>query len=93
MRTYSIHYFCRFVPVTKDAVWVDECTQELMEIVLSGLARSICVVLDDVLVFGRTMTEHNANLSQRLLEAGLKLRPGKCQFALTEVGYLEHVVS
>ena len=71
--------------------------QRLMEIVLSGLARSVCVVyLDDVLVVGRTMTEHNANLSRvmdRLRKAGLKLRPGKCRFALTEVEYLGHVVS
>ena len=71
--------------------------QRLMEIVLSGLARSVCVVyLDDVLVFGRTMEEHNVNLSKvtdRLREAGLKLRPGKCRFALTEVEYLGHVVS
>ena len=71
--------------------------QRLMEVVLTGLARSVCVVyLDDVLVFGCTMTEHNANLSQvmdRLRKAGLKLRPGKCRFALTEVEYLGHVIS
>ena len=71
--------------------------QRLMEMVLSGLARRVCVVyLDDVLVFGRTMAEHNANLTQvmgRLRRAGLRLKPKKCRFALTEVEYLGHVVS
>ena len=68
-----------------------------MEVVLSGLARRVCVVyLDDVLVFGRTIAEHNANLTQvmgRLRRAGLRLKPKKCRFALTEVEYLGHVVS
>ena len=71
--------------------------QRLMEVVLSGLARRVCVVyLDDVLVFGRTIAEHNANLTQvleRLRRAGLRLKPKKCRFALTEVEYLGHVVS
>ena len=71
--------------------------QRLMEVVLSGLARRVCVVyLDDVLVFGRTVAEHNANLTQvleRLRRAGLRLKPKKCRFALTEVEYLGHVVS
>ena len=71
--------------------------QRLMEIVLSGLARSVCVVyLDDVLVFGCTMEEHNANLTQvmeRLRRAGLRLRPEKCRFALPKVEYLGHVIS
>ena len=71
--------------------------QRLMEVVLSGLARRVCVVyLDDVLVFGRTIPEHNANLAQvlqRLRQAGLWLKPKKCRFALKEVEYLGHVVS
>ena len=41
--------------------------QRLMEVVLSGLARQVCVVyLDDVLIFGRTIAEHNTNLTQVL---------------------------
>ena len=49
--------------------------QRLIEVVLAGLARKNCLVyLDDILVFGRDITEHNANLQavlQRLREAGL----------------------
>ena len=37
--------------------------QRLMEVVLSGLTREVCLVyLDDVLVMGKTMEEHNENL-------------------------------
>ena len=54
------------------------------------------VYLDDVLVFGRTVEEHNTNLTQvleRLRHVGLRLKPKKCRFGLTEVEYLGHVVS
>ena len=65
-----------------------------MGIVLAGLATDCCLVyLDDVLVMGKTMEEHNDNLVKvfgRLREAGLKL---KCRFAQQEVEYLGHVVS
>ena len=37
--------------------------QHVMEVVLTGLARTTCVVyLDDILVFGKDLEEHNANL-------------------------------
>ena len=71
--------------------------QRLMEVVLSGLAREGCLVyLDDVLVMGKTMKEHNENLQKvfnRLRAAGLRLKPKKCCFAQLEVDYLGHVVS
>ena len=72
-------------------------SQRLMEVVLSVLARGNChVYLDDVLVFGRTLEEHNANLARvfgRIRGAGLRLKPKKCEFAQESVLYLGHVVS
>ena len=69
----------------------------LMEVVLAGLARKICLVyLDEVLVLGRMLDEHNTNLAQvleQLREAGLRLKPSKCSFAMKEIEYLGHVVS
>ena len=39
--------------------------RRLMEVVLSGLARECCMIyLDDVLVVGRTLEEHNTNLAE-----------------------------
>ena len=93
--TYSgLYEFCKmpFGLVNTPATF-----QRLMEVVLSGLARDSChVYLDDVLVFGRTLEEHNSNLSKvltRIREAGLRLKPKKCNFAQESVEYLGHVVS
>ena len=64
-----------------------------MEVVLSGLARDSChVYLDDVLVFGHTLEEHNSNLSKvltRIMEAGLLLKPKKCNVAQECLGHVE----
>ena len=69
----------------------------VMESVLRGLARSVCLVyLDDVQVIGRTVEEHNRNLTrvlERIREAGLRLKPRKCKFSQELVTYLGHVVS
>lgn len=71
--------------------------QRLMEVVLSELAREGCLIyLDDVLVMGKMMGEHNENLKQvldRHRAAGLRLKPKKCCFAQQEVQYLGHIVS
>jgi len=71
--------------------------QRLMEAVLVGLARDVCVVyLDDILVMGKTFQEHIVNLSKvfaRLREAGLRLKPIKCHLVQEEVEFLGHIVS
>ena len=93
--TYAGHYeLCKMPFGLVNAPSTFQC---LMEIVLAGLARKCCLVyLDDVLVFGRSLDEHNENLSKvfkRLRAAGLKLKPKKCRFDMTEVVYLGHVIS
>lgn len=71
--------------------------QRLMEVVLAGLVGRRCLVyLDDIIIFGRTVEEHNQNLMEvlkRLREAGLRLKTTKCKFLQLEVKYLGHVVS
>ena len=68
-----------------------------MEVVLAGLQWSICLVyLDDIIVLGKTFDEHLVNLEkvlQRLRDAGLKLKPQKCHWAMPELHYLGHIVS
>ena len=53
--------------------------------------------LDDVIVTGRTFSEHLVNLQKVLTcldEAGLRLKKlQKCFFAMREVGYLGYLVS
>jgi len=71
--------------------------QRLMEVVLSGLARECCMVyLDDILVMGRTFTEHLMNLQEvfsRLRTAKLTLKPQKCKLVRQTVEYLGHIIS
>ena len=71
--------------------------QRLMDLVLTGLQWSSCLVyLDDVVVVGRSFEEHLLNLQnvfERLRQAGLKLKPKKCAFLKKEVVYLGHLVS
>ena len=65
--------------------------------VLRDLAREGCLVyIDDVIVVGKTLEEHNENLRKvlsRLREAGLRLKPRKCKLAQEEVEFLGHIVS
>ena len=71
--------------------------QRLMELVLHGLQWEICLVyLDDIIIFSRTIGEHLQRLKEvfdRLREAGLKLKPGKCHLLQRSVHYLGHIVS
>ena len=71
--------------------------ERLMEQVLAGLPRSVCLIyLDDILVPGRNFEEELYNLQQvfeRLQSAGLKLSPKKCYLFQREVKFLGHVVS
>ena len=56
----------------------------------------VLVFLDDLIVYSRTLEEHEANLRQvlqRLREFGLNLSPGKCEFFCKTVSYLGHLVS
>ena len=71
--------------------------QRLMDLVLTGLQWSQCLVyLDDIVVLGRSFEEHIQNLGQvfqRLRESGLRLKPSKCSFFKSEVQYLGHIIS
>ena len=93
--TYSGLYQFRKMPF--GLVNAPATFQRLMEVVVAGLAHSVCVVyLDDILVVGKTVSERNSNLTQvlqRLRSAGLRLQPKKYHFALERVEYLGHVVS
>ena len=71
--------------------------QRLMDIVMSGLHLDICLVyLDDIVVFSKTPEQHLERLEivfDRLLRAGLKIKPVKCSFFRRSVAFLGHIVS
>jgi hypothetical protein len=58
--------------------------QRTMDCILSGLNWKKCLIyIDDVIVFGKTLAEHNNNLMEvfkRFEDAGLKLNLKKCHF-------------
>ncbi|XP_044073506.1 uncharacterized protein LOC122885865 [Siniperca chuatsi] len=56
----------------------------------------VLVYLDDLIVFGATLEEHEQRLLKvldRLKEEGLKLSLDKCQFCQPSVSYVGHIVS
>ncbi|GBG71513.1 hypothetical protein CBR_g8930 [Chara braunii] len=59
------------------------------------LYKFVVVYLDDILVFSRTLQEHQGHLRQvleKLREANLKINAKKCEWAKTQVLYLDHVL-
>ena len=71
--------------------------QRMMELCMGDRYLDSCLVfLDDVIVFSKSFDEHLTrldNVLKKLHEAGLKLKPSKCQFMKTSVKYLGHVIS
>ena len=71
--------------------------QRLMESCLSDLHLNWCIIyLDDVIVFSKTPEEHIARLEavfKKISNAGLKLKPSKCEFFKKRIHYLGHIVS
>ena len=54
------------------------------------------IYLDDVIIFSKTPKEYIQKLRgvfQKLWEAGLKLKPSKCEFFRTRISYLGYIVS
>ena len=75
--------------------------QRLMQRVLRGPnpedgAPFVSVYLDDILIFSRTFEEHLKHIQlviERLMSAGLKLKPAKCHFTSQSVEYLGHLIT
>ena len=71
--------------------------QRTMELALQGLQWETCLIyIDDIIIFSSNFDEHMERVEQvlqRMREAGLKLKPEKCQMLQEEVTFLGHVVS
>ncbi|KAL6481950.1 hypothetical protein MHYP_G00100300 [Metynnis hypsauchen] len=56
----------------------------------------VIVYLDDIIVFGKTLEEHEERLMKvldRLEEVGVKVSINKCQFCQPQVKYVGHIIS
>ena len=71
--------------------------QRLMTSVLQGLIGRICLAyLDNVIVFSKRRAYHITDLQtvlDRIRDAGLKLKPAKCNLFCEQVLYFGHVIS
>ncbi|XP_036433704.1 uncharacterized protein LOC118812695 [Colossoma macropomum] len=71
--------------------------QRLMEKAVGDMnLLEVLVYLDDLIVFGKTLEEHEERLLKvldRLEEVGLKISLDKCQFCQSKVKYIGHIVS
>ena len=71
--------------------------QPLMQWCLDNYLLHYCIIYpDDVIVISKTLEEHLLRLRamfEKLKQAGLKLKPSKCECFRQELIYLGHVVS
>ena len=62
---------------------------------LNGLQKFSSAYIEDVIVFSTTWDEHIQHLEvvlSRIKEAGLTVKRKKCQFGMSECGYLGHII-
>lgn len=69
--------------------------QRNIEQLFKGM-KGVTNYLDDILITGRTIEEHKANLEmvvERLKEAGLTVKAEKCRFFEEQLEYLGHLIT
>ena len=69
---------------------------QLMHIVLEGLEDIAIPYLDDIIILGKTITDHQKNIETvfaRLRKHNLKIKLKKCEFFRTQTKYLGFVVN
>ena len=69
--------------------------KEIMDKLLQGIAGVVCY-LDDILISGSSVEEHNERLEKvldRLMSHGLRLKKERCSFVMSEGEYLGHKIS
>ncbi|GBG70781.1 hypothetical protein CBR_g8079 [Chara braunii] len=93
-RTRYGHYEFIVMPfgLTNAPATFQRCMNDLFR---PWLDRFVVVYLDDILVFSKTLQEHQGHLRQvleKLREANFKINEQKCDWAKTQVLYLGHVL-
>ncbi|KAK5883558.1 hypothetical protein CesoFtcFv8_019875 [Champsocephalus esox] len=93
LRTFSTPYGrYRFLRMPFGISSACEVFQRSMEQLFAGYPCS--VIVDDIIIGGRGVAEHDANLKkvlERVREVNLKLNSAKCKFRLDHVGYVGHI--
>jgi len=56
----------------------------------------LLIYMDDIIIFSKTFDQHLEHLGKvfgKLRHSGLKLNANKCEFGMTQVRYLGHVIN
>ncbi|KAL2086841.1 hypothetical protein ACEWY4_017900 [Coilia grayii] len=89
--------FYQFERMPQGVMGAPAMFQRLMEKAVGDMnLLQVLVYLDDLIVFGATLEEHEKRLMKvldRLEEVGLKVSLDKCQFCQPKVKYIGHIVS
>ena len=71
--------------------------QRMMDNAFRGLIGKECFVsIDDIVIFGKTLEEHNMDLIkvlERIKKLGLKLEATECEYVRPELEYLGHLIT
>ena len=71
--------------------------QRMTETSLGDLILHWCIIyLDDIVIFSKDLASHLERLEavlQKLVEAGVKLKPSKCELFQWQIAYLGYVIS
>ena len=82
----------RFIKMPYGITSGSEVFQHAMEHLLEGYPCK--VIVDDIIVYGKTMEEHDANLEkvmQRLQEINLHLNIKKCEFRVDQIAFVGNI--
>ena len=69
--------------------------QRMMDVILDDVGEFAAAYLDDIVIHSTSWDDHVRHLRKilrRLRQAGLTVKPKKCQIAMTQCTYLGHVV-
>ena len=94
-----LQHSIREILLPETTIWNKKCASELYQSKMCEMIEDIEgaeVVMDDILIWGRTLEEHDRRLKQVLDKARkyyLKLSKNKCEFRKKEVTYVAHVLS
>ena len=90
----SPHGRYRFLRMPYGICTGSEVFQNVMEQLFAGQPCEI--VVDDILIWGRTLQEHDERLAQvmnRIRAINMKLNPEKCKFRVNSVQYVGHLLT
>ena len=72
------------------------CQRMLARVFHGLIGKHYFVYIDDIVIFGNTLQEHNQNLElviKRITDLGLKLEPKKCEYLKPQLEYLGHAIT